>query len=240
MAGDISAFASRRGSGDHPHVGKLFWTVGLIAAVSFGNAGCGFSAPADGDGGTPPGVGFQFPSSLTDEAVGTHLVSVALSNPSTDNVTVDVEVTGGSADGNDFSLNTSTLQFVAGETRADVELTINADGEEPDETIELKLSHATNAMVIHDSHVVTISSDVLPRIQFNATMSSDNEDTGTRTLQLMMDIPSPVQVRVGVGVAGTASSEDYSPVAGEATIEPGVTTGTVDIPIITDNFDEYD
>ena len=108
--------------------------VSIAIAAAFG---CKYNGAAEQDAAPRVGVGFQFPNSLTDEGVVTHTVSIALASPSTDIVTVEIEVDddGGSADEGDFSLNTPSVTFLPGETRADVELSIFADGvEESDET----------------------------------------------------------------------------------------------------------
>src|SRR5688500_5714618 len=180
--------------------------VSIAIAAAFG---CKYNGAAEQDAAPRVGVGFQFPNSLTDEGVVTHTVSIALASPSTDIVTVEIEVDddGGSADEGDFSLNTPSVTFLPGETRADVELSIFADGvEESDETIVLKFGQVTNAIVIHDSHRVDVSANILPRIQFVDTTSGASEDPPlARTFAIAMDIASTVDVVVGYGLAGTAA-----------------------------------
>src|SRR5688572_868085 len=92
-----------------------------LVVVSMAAAGaCGFPADANRDGDMAAGVGFQFPTSLTDETVGTHTVSVALSRPAEDVVTVDVEVveSGTATPGEDFSLVAGQIAFPVGADRA--------------------------------------------------------------------------------------------------------------------------
>jgi hypothetical protein len=112
-------------------------------------------------------VGFQFATSLTDELVGTHTVPIALAAPAAQEVTVDVEVTGGNADDLDFTLITPHVTFTPGETVANVEVAIVDDGvEEPDETVELRLVAAAGAVIGAGDHRITISAGPLPRVQF--------------------------------------------------------------------------
>jgi hypothetical protein len=215
-----------------------------LIAIALGAAACSFPA-ASPDGDPPSGVGFQFSSSLIDERVGTHLVVVALSEPVNDAVTVEVEVSGGTADEpDDFSLITSSITIPAGSDRADVELSVVEDAIEQEEmeTIELRLSNATNAVVVHDTHTVSISPYILPRINFVEPTSAGSEDSGDKSFDFTLDIPSPRDVVVGYGVLGTVSSADHGLLVmdGQFTIPAGVVTGTLPAPITNDIFDEDD
>jgi hypothetical protein len=220
-------------------VARRAWAAAAIILLA---GGCKFTGVADQDAGLPVGLGFQFGSSLTDERVGTHTVSIAVDPPPSETVTVEVEVSGGSADDNDFSLINPTVTFLAGETRQDVELAINDDGvEELDETIELQLRGATNALIVKGSHDVTISANILPRIQFVDTSSANPEDAaGVRSFAISMDVASAIDVVIGYGVAGTASSADHDLVANTLTVPAGAITATLDVNITPDVFDEYD
>lgn len=193
-------------------------------------------------GGASVTVGFQFATSLTDERAGTHMISIVAGSPATTPITISVEVTGGSADANDFALLTPTVTIDPGETRADIDLAIVDDGvDEPDETIELRLTGATGAALAGDTHVATISSHFLPRIAFVDPTSSDLEGaTGPRMLALALDIPSPTDVVVAYGVSGTATSADHDLVAGMMTIPAGMVSAALPADIVDDAMDEYD
>lgn len=217
---------------------------GAIALIAIVTLGCRYHGLAEQDAAPQVGVGFQFPTSLTDEHAGTHTVSIALASPSDDIVTVDIEVSGGSADdGADFSLLTPSVTFAPGETQADVDLAITDDGlEEQDETIELQFGRVTNAVPIHDQHTVTISASFLPRVQFVDTSSQSTEGPqSVSSFMLSMDIASPLPCVVAVGASGSATDgEDYLTPPSQVTIAAQTQTGQVDVTMLDDVYDEND
>lgn len=215
--------------------------VALIAIVTFG---CKYHGAAEQDAEPQVGVGFQFATSLTDERSGTHSVSIALASPANDIVTVDIDVDGGSAqEPDDFTLITTTVTFLPGETQADVDLDIVDDGvEEGDETVVLKFGRVTNAVPIHDSHTITISANFLPRVDFVGTMSQSTEGNEAQAqVMLQKDIVSPLDCVVAIGVSGSATDgEDYTPPPATVTIPGANMMGEVDVPLLNDVFDEDD
>jgi len=92
------------------------------------------------------------------------LVAVTLTNPNGQMVTVDYQVVDGSAEsGSDYTvLSTSgTMTFFnGGATTQRIRVTINGDGtNEPDETVLVNLSNATNATLTDNQGVATIIND---------------------------------------------------------------------------------
>ena len=94
-----------------------------------------------------PEVGFVRTSESQAENAGNVVVSVNLSNPTTQTVSVDVSSSGGSAtDGTDYNSVSTTLLFGAGDTVETFTYTINEDADpELDETFSLSLSNPSNA-----------------------------------------------------------------------------------------------
>jgi hypothetical protein len=219
---------------------------GAVASIAIAALfGCKYQSSAEQDAAPRVGVGFQFTNSLTDESVNTHRVSIGLASPSMDTVTVEIRIDdSGSADEADFSLLTPTVTFLAGQTQADVELSITNDGvEEPDETIELRFGEVQNAVVVHDSHRVTISSDFLPRVTFMTDMSNASEDPpAQRVFAVVLDIPADVDVVVGYGFTGNAAGGgvDHSGADNTLTIPVGMLSYDLAIDIVDDEFDEFD
>src|SRR5262245_25122500 len=215
----------------------------VMAALSLLAAdGCGrVNFDTAGDAGQVPTVGFELSTSLTDEAVGTHTVTIALSTPAAATVTVDVAATGGSATrGDDFALGTNRVTLLPGETTAELTIAIVDDGvEEPDETIELTLASPTGARLGLAGHKVTISANILPRLTFELGMSTGPE-TENGSYALVFDIAPPVDVVVAIGVSGTAGDQDHALAGGTIMIPAGTTSTTIDDAIIDDALDEDD
>ena len=99
---------------------------------------------------------------IANEGVGTHGITVNLSNASTDNVTVDYVANNITASGADYSISgTGTLTFPAGTTSQLLTITVVDDvSNEGPETFELALSNATGGATIADpSNIITIIDD---------------------------------------------------------------------------------
>jgi hypothetical protein len=107
-----------------------------------------------------PSVSFDSNSSEGRENVSPVYVAVSLSKAWAEMVTVDYNVTGGTAiDGEDFELDSGTLIFDACEIMKYVQVQIIPDEykEDPDETIEITLSNPSNAKLgLYSEHVFTI------------------------------------------------------------------------------------
>jgi hypothetical protein len=208
-------------------------------------AGCSVSqslAPT-GDGGLPITIGFERDASIEDEASGTVMVPVSLSEPTSIGITVDFQIRDGSAtrdldyetpDGTD-----GTLSFAAGEkTKYVVVKIIGDNNEEGDETIELHLKSANGAKLAEKDHTITINSDILPRVRFTLAASKALE-TVPQQFNLALDIPSPVEVRVDFTLTGLAKApEDYTLASGTVIFPPNVTTQQIDFVPVDDMLDE--
>jgi hypothetical protein len=217
--------------------------VSIAIAALFG---CKYQGSAELDAAPRVGVGFQFTNSLTDESVGTHRVSIGLASPSTETVTVEIRIddSGSAEEGVDFSLLTQSVTFTPGQTQADVELSITNDGiEEPDETIELRFGDVQNAVVVHDTHRVTINSDFLPRVTFVEPSSNAAEDgPAQQTYMVVLDIPSDVEVVVGYAFTGSAAGLGVDHDGADTTlrIPVGMTSAPLVVNIVDDDYDEFD
>jgi len=98
-----------------------------------------------------PLVGFDASTSSENEGSSGVNIPVTLSNYSSD-VDLNVSVTGGTAEGGDYTLNTTSLSFTGNGTQ-NISIDINQDADIEDETIEITLTEST-------STGITISPDV--------------------------------------------------------------------------------
>ncbi|MBT5605246.1 MAG: SUMF1/EgtB/PvdO family nonheme iron enzyme [Lentisphaerae bacterium] len=95
-------------------------------------------------------VSFDVATSSCDESVSPLDLTVSLNAASSQTVTVDYAVTGGTAAGGgvDYTLAGGTFTFAPGETTKNITITIIDDtGAEPDETIQITLSNPTKAVL---------------------------------------------------------------------------------------------
>ncbi|MEO8702628.1 MAG: Calx-beta domain-containing protein [Kofleriaceae bacterium] len=210
-------------------------------------AGCrellGFEDPVVAPDASGLTVGFEIAASAVDESSGTIEIAVVLSEPSDHAVTVDYSASGGDATNpDDFVETDGTIGFAPGQVRQVISLAIVEDTvEEPDERIDFTLSRASGASLGTAAHEITISANILPRVQFTVATASETEQTGTVTLVAQLDIPTPVDVEVDYELGGNATAgADYTLANGSFTFLAGTQTVTLPIPIVDDVSDEDD
>lgn len=222
----------------------------LLLVSLIGAAACGFNAPQSvGDGGidaaVPSGVGFEAATSLEDEESGSITIPVLLSAPASVPITIAYAITGGSAiNGVDYTASEAgTLTFNPGDLQQAISLTIHMDPDmADDEDIRFELSAPTGGALLGlDTHVLTINSDILPRVYFTASQSKLGENSGMVSVNIALDRPPGVGVNVPFTVSGTASRPaDHTFVNGSVTFQIGEVSKEVRIPVLQDALDEDD
>ncbi len=184
-----------------------------------------------------------------DEDVGTIDIPVSLSTTSAQTIQVNYSVTGGSATrGADYDLPDGTLTFEPGVTQQTIRLTIIDDTlDEPDETIELTLSGAMNAILSGmNPLIVTIKdNDAPPELSINnvGVIEGNAPDTVNATFTVSLSTASGKPITVDYATqdgTATVADNDYQERAGTLTFNPGQTTRTIIVPVIGDNRDEDD
>jgi len=193
-----------------------------------------------------PTVGFDLTSSNGDESVTPVNLVVSLSESSTDTVTVDYAVTGGTAvDPDDYTIAGTQLTFDPGVTTQDVVLTIvDDDLVESDETIQVTLSSPSNANLGSNTvHTYTINdNDVYPAVEFDLTSSNGDESVTPANLAVSLSGSYVETVTVNYAVTGgtAVDPDDYGISGTQLTFNPGVTTQNVVLTIVDDGLVESD
>jgi len=131
-----------------------------------------------------PRVSFETIASEGREDVSPAYIPVSLSWVWADTVTVDYNVTGGTAEGAgiDYTLESGTLQFDPGEVTKYIGISIVKDdfNEDPDETIEITLSNSHNAKLgTNTQHTFTIlppAARICPEGDLNSDCEVDFND----------------------------------------------------------------
>jgi hypothetical protein len=191
-------------------------------------------------------VSFATGSTTVDESAGAVDVEVVLSQPvTTETVTVDYALTGGSASTADYAFTAGTVTFAPGDTSETFTVTVLEDDiDEPSENIVLGISSAVNATVFApSSHIFTINdNDPPPAVSFDATESTVGEADGSVTVGFTLANPSWRTVTVNVSASGgTASAgDDYSPAAWNIPVPAGDLVGSLTVDIIDDDDDNPD
>jgi len=188
-------------------------------------------------------VGFSSASSTVDEASAAVQIPVVLSAVHADSVTVSYSVAGGTATvGTDFTITDSTLTFAPGQTEQTIELSIVADGiEEDSETIDLRLSSPSGATLATNNHTITISPNILPRVQFITAASVAGEGAAATMIVVTLDRAATLAVTVELAVTGTATGGVDHTLGDQVIAFPiGTTTQMLPLAIIDDALDEDD
>ena len=197
------------------------------------------------DNDSTPEVDFNAASSSGAESVSSKAITVNLSGPSSETVTVNYEVTGtATGSGTDYTLVNGTLSISAGDTTSTITITDIVDDttDETDETVIVTLSSPNNATLgSNDVHTYTITDDdSAPEVDFNTTSSSGDESISFADLTVDLSAASSDDITVDYAVTGTAtgSGTDFTLADGTLTISAGSTSGTITIASIIDDSSE--
>ena len=120
------------------------------------------------DNDSTPTVDFNTTSSSGAESVSSKAITVDLSGPSSETVTVDYAVTGTAAgSGTDYTLVNGTLSIAAGDTTSTITIAniIDDSADETDETVIVTLSSPSNATLGSDSSILIRSLMMMARPQ---------------------------------------------------------------------------
>ena len=206
------------------------------------------------DDDSEPTLSINSPS-VTEGASGssaTLTFKVTLSTASGKEVTVNYADagTGTATSGTDYAAITSgTLTFSAGDTSKDVAVTVNGDAlNEPNETVVVTISSATNASISTATGTGTITDDdgaTLPVASMAASTASVSEGAGSATIAVRLDSAADQNVTVGYTVSSestdTAEVDDYTEVSsGSLAISAGDTSTDITVAITPDSVDEDD
>jgi len=171
-------------------------------------------------------------------------VSVTLSNPSGQIVTVNYQTADGTARAGafpgDYVAASGTLLFPPGLTQQTISVAITGDTlTEFDETLGVQLSNAVNA-VIGGAGVATvtfINDDPEPTASINNVTVAEGAPA---TFTVTLSNPSSEAVSVDFfTVDGTATApDDYTPTSGIVVFDPGETVKTFDVPVNADGVSE--
>ena len=190
----------------------------------------------------PTSVGFDSVTSGVLENSGSVMIPISLDAPSANPVTVYYELNGGTAlgAGMDFALGSGSMVFTPGQVQKALTVAISDDPvDEPDETMIIRLSYATNARIVTSTHTLTISDNDAPvpvTVGFAGTASNVAEDAGTAMLAVALSSPQSIPISISYGVTGGSASQgsDYSLTSGALTFAPGETVKTIPNLILDD------
>ena len=189
-------------------------------------------------------MSFATTTLVVSEAQGRATVEVRLNRLASTTVTVAYATGGGTASpGVDYRPASGTLTFAPGTIARSFTIEILSDDlNEPNETVEIRLSNPTNAEIVGSSvAILTITdSDAPPTARFAGERRSVPENSGSAAMTVELDRPAAIDVVVPYAVSGTAGPADHSLRAGALLIPAGATGARLRFTIVDNQIDEDD
>ncbi len=185
-----------------------------------------------------PSVTLALSGSPLAEAGGIATVTASLSNPSYQEITVNLALTGTAAAG-DYTASGTIITIPAGDLSGDITLTGQDDTlDEPAETIIVAITGVTGATEDGTQQVTaTLTDDDLPpTVAFTQASQSGPEDGPNLLATLQLSTASGYDVSVPFTLSGSATQgTDYTLTASPVTIPAGDTSIQVSLNPSTDN-----
>jgi PKD repeat protein len=195
----------------------------------------------------PPTVTFATTNFNAIEGGGDATVAVILNAVSGLPVTVRYSATNGAAiPGVDFVPVEGLLTFAPGQTSQTFTVTLIDEAlDEFAETVELKLSHSTNAFLGSPSEAtLTILDDDNPVVFFTSSQYAVSETSGVVIASVRLSKPFSLAVSVDYAIGGGSATpgEDYPNAVSGVTLlfQPGQTNKDISVTILNDTRAEPD
>jgi len=161
--------------------------------------------------------------------------NVFLSAASASTITVGFATANGTAtSGTDFTANSGTVTFLAGQTMQSLTVSVLGDvTSEPDETLLVNLSNPVNASIADGQGAGTIKNDdALPALSISdVTLAEGNSGTTSFDFTVTLTPASTFPVTISYATADDTAiaGSDYQATSGSLTFAAGQTTKTVSV-----------
>lgn len=186
-----------------------------------------------------PTISFGSSSSAGAESTASTNIPVSLSAASVNATTVNYTVTGtATGSGTDYTLANGILTIPAGQTTANITLTIvNDTTDEIDETVIITLSGPVNATLgTISAHTYVIQDNDNPTIQFSTATANGLENVTPVGIGVTLSAAPVAEVQVTYTVTGTATGGgvDYTLANGTLTVPASQISANISLAIVDD------
>lgn len=184
-----------------------------------------------------------------EDSLGTVSAVVRLSAPYSEDVVVPFNVGGTATMNNDYTISSSPVTIIAGQTSANILIDVTQDTlYEPDETVDLTLGDPVNASLCGSdtTYTLTIKNDEPPpSVTFTQASQTVNETSGSTSIVLQLSSSTSVDVLVPFSVDPISSTatlgSDYSfNTVSPVVIPAGQVNAHINLTINDDHTDEID
>ncbi|MDB4858081.1 S8 family serine peptidase [Alphaproteobacteria bacterium] len=183
-------------------------------------------------------------ASSMDENGSAVTLTVTLSNPTYQTVTVGLSTSGTATLNTDYTLSATSFTIAAGTSSGSVTATPTDDSTfEGDETVIIDVSSVSGGGATESgTQQVTVAlkeDDAGPQLSINDVTTSD-ESAANATFTITSSVVSASNMTVNWATSnGTATAgSDYTAASGTATITAGQTTTTINVGVLADTTDE--
>ncbi|MDJ1183027.1 beta strand repeat-containing protein [Roseofilum casamattae] len=194
----------------------------------------------DNDG--APTVTLALTDSPLAENGGVATVTANLSNPSSQDVTVNLAFSGtATGDGTDYTASANSIAIAAGSLSGSIALTgIDDTADEPDETIIVDIDTVTNASESGTQQVTATITDDDPAPTISINDVTVNENAGTLTFAVDLSAASGRNITVDYATEDNTAiaGSDYTTTSGTLTFAAGETSQNITVSITDDSLDE--
>ncbi|MFL9451249.1 Calx-beta domain-containing protein [Tolypothrix bouteillei VB521301_2] len=171
--------------------------------------------------------------------------TITLSNPSSQQITVNYNTSDGSAttvDGDYEGLSGASVVFAPGETSKIISVVTKDDNIfELDETFNVNLSTSSNATFEKATGIATVTSeDLQPSISIDEVAIAGENNTATFNVTLSNPSTQQITVNYKTSNGSAIADTDYNALNDILTFAPGETTKTISVVTKDDNIFEAD
>ena len=185
-----------------------------------------------------PLLSWETASTSVQESTGTIDITISMDKISYTNVSISYNLSG-NAQKEDHSLNPGVFTIPAGHDSISTTINITEDTEdELDEALIITLSNPQNALLGTNELAITIVDNDTPVVQFEKQEEQVDENIENVLVNIIMNDISYQDIVVPFSISGSAHTNDYTLNSGTVTIESGLTSTTLTIPVNDDLADE--
>jgi len=191
-----------------------------------------------------PLVSLSLTGSPLAENAGIATVTANLSNPSSNDITIDLSFSGTATNGTDYTPSDNMILITAGNTSRDITITgIDDPIDENNETVIIDITNVSNGTEDGAQQVTAIiadDDDDIPQVTLGLSPGDIAEDGGSSMVTASLSKASMSNVDVGLQLTGTAGNgTDYN-LNNSIFISAGNVSGSIALSAINDNINEDD
>lgn len=175
--------------------------------------------------------------SIVENSTGTTTLVATLGSARAVDTTVSLTLTGTATNNTDYSLSSTSIVVLAGQTTGSVTLTALSDtiDENPDETVTASITVPGGANSASQTVTFAIADDdATPALNLSVNQTSISENGGVAIVTATLSNPSSQTITASLTFGGTAIGSDYNASTTSFTFAPGATSASLSLTGVAD------